>query len=447
MKIIGFILFVVAGLYVAGPVHAQTSLSAINARLDQLIVAGQFSEAFELAKENADELEGDTDFDFLYGVAAIESGNPNEAVFAFERVATTAESATARGRARLELARAYYLTNNLIAAEGLFNQVLASNPPQNVRENILAYLVIIDSNKRTQESTLTWTISGAGGYDDNINSATSDGLVETPLIGQIELNPDGQKTSDEFSDLNLGMAYRRFITRDKSLDFNLNFNQRNNFSTDQFDLDIVRGDVSWNHGNPQHRFRYTVQTQQVQLDGSRFQQSAGVSAAWQRTYNNGWYQTLTGSMMAIRYDNATSPSNDLRDVNQKMLALGLSKPGTRFTNTTNFYYADEDAVRSPGEHNGRNYFGVAHNILWRLNNIHTPYARINLQKIEYGARHPVFFDTTRSDTTAAASVGWLWQFNRSLLISGEVNYTDADSNITIFDYSRTRAQAGFNYKF
>lgn len=69
-----------------------------NQELNQLIGAGQFEQAYQLAISNLTEWEGDTEFDFIYGIAAIESGSPNEAVFAFERVALTAEDPTLRQR-------------------------------------------------------------------------------------------------------------------------------------------------------------------------------------------------------------------------------------------------------------------------------------------------------------------------------------------------------------
>ena len=76
----------------------------------------------------------------MYGLSALEAGEPNEAVFALERVAATSTDGVLRQRARLELARAYFVTNNLTASENLFNQVLASNPPPNVQQNIQAFL-------------------------------------------------------------------------------------------------------------------------------------------------------------------------------------------------------------------------------------------------------------------------------------------------------------------
>ena len=76
------------------------------AALDRLITAGQYAQALDLGDDNLEDWEGDPEFDFLYGIAALESGSTNEAVFALERVAATSTDGLLRARARLELARA-----------------------------------------------------------------------------------------------------------------------------------------------------------------------------------------------------------------------------------------------------------------------------------------------------------------------------------------------------
>jgi hypothetical protein len=272
-------------------------------------------------------------------------------------------------------------------------------------------------------------------------------LIDAPLLGSIEINPDGLKTADEYADLMLGAVYRRFISRDRIIDFNLNLNRHDNFSSRQFDLDSLRGELAYNHGSGQQRFRYSLQGHQVRVAGLNFQNSAGVSMSWQRAAGNGWFQSVSGSLNAIRFDNDSSADNDLRDVNQKLISAGLTKTGEFFTNSANIYYADEDATNSMGSHNGRKYYGLSHSILWRLNDLHTPYLRLSLQELEHNNRHPVFFNTTRSDTTATASIGWLWQLNRRFIISSELTYTDSDSNIALFSYAKTKTQAGFRYQF
>ena len=125
-----------------------------NAEMDNLIAAGQFQQAFNLGSTNLDVWEGEPEFDFLYGLAALESGNANVSVFALERVAAVSTNGVLRERARLELARAYFVTNNLTAAENLFSLVLENNPPVNVQQNIEAFLRLIEARRDTQSPTI-----------------------------------------------------------------------------------------------------------------------------------------------------------------------------------------------------------------------------------------------------------------------------------------------------
>ncbi|MEQ8956114.1 MAG: tetratricopeptide repeat protein, partial [Gammaproteobacteria bacterium] len=406
-------------------------------RMDSLIGAGQFQEAYELGQENLEEFEGIARFDFMYGLAALEAGEPNEAVFALERVAATSTDAVLRQRARLELARAYFVTNNLTASENLFNQVLATNPPPNVQQNIQAFLQLIESRRASQRSSFNWTIASVLGSDGNINSATSNGLIDTPLIGEIELNPDGQQTDDTYSNTTMTMVYNYPLTRDRVITATVNAGHLDNFSTDQFDLDNVRGEVAFNWGNQTDRFKTGVTAGKVFLSGNGFQDSTGLNASWQRNIGNGWYSTAVSSYSRLRYDSdAGGAQANLRDVNQFLLTGGVTKIAGLFTHTVNLYRADESPQFQAGKHNGREFIGLAYSLLWRLNAQHTPYLRASFQDVEHDANHPVFFNTVREDDNQTVSVGWFWQAQNRLQVTAETSYTDNASNIPLFDYSR-----------
>lgn len=420
-----------------------------NAEMDNLIAAGQFQQAFNLGSTNLDVWEGEPEFDFLYGLAALESGNANVSVFALERVAAVSTNGVLRERARLELARAYFVTNNLTAAENLFSLVLENNPPVNVQQNIEAFLRLIGARRDTQSPTIIWTISSVIGSDDNINSATSNGLIDTPLIGQVELNPDGQETDDNFSNTAVTMTYSYPFTRDRSLSATVNLIHLDNFDTDQFDIDSLRGEVAYNWGNDTNRFKHGFALNKVNLDQNGFQESLAINSSWQHAGNNGWYQSIAGSYSKIRYDTTNgSDANDLRDVDQFLLTGGLTKISGAYTHSLNLYHADEDP-RNPtgGKHNGRDFTGLAYSLIYRMNAQHTSYLRASMQDVEHDDEHPVFFDTIREDDTKTIAVGWFWQYDRNLVITAEVSYTENSSNIELFDYSRFKYQAGIRYRF
>lgn len=280
------IVFLVNLLFASAHLLAAEDQSPVPA-MEALVTQEQYQQAFALGQENLNEWEGDPDFDYIFGLAALESGDANDSFFALERVAATATDSGLRALARLELAKAYFVTNNLPAPENLFNAVLATNPPPNVQQNIQFFLQLIAARQNAQTPTLNWTVSPVIGSDSNANSATSNGLIDTPLIGQIELDPAGQETEDNFSNTILTMAYQYPFTRDRSLNFNLNLGHLNNFDTDQFDIDNVRGELAYNWGNEVHRFKHGISTGKVNLDQNSFQKSLALDSSWQHAGANG----------------------------------------------------------------------------------------------------------------------------------------------------------------
>lgn len=429
-------------------VNAAENPNDPTSEMDRLITAGQFQQAFELGAANLDDFEGEARFDFFYGLAALESGFPNDAVFALERVAATATNSVLRDRARLELARAYFVTNNLTASENLFNRVLASNPPANVQQNIEAFLQLIEARRNAQSATFDWTIASQIGSDTNVNSATSNGLIDTPLIGEIELDPSGQETDDSYSNTLVTMTYKYPFNRNQSLDVSLNFNHLDNFDTDQFDIDSLRGDVAYKWGNDSNRYSHSFAYNKVNLDQNGFQESLALNTSWQHVGENGWYQTAAASYSQIRYDTSNGGAlNALRDVNQVLLTGGLTKIIGPYTHSANLYHADESPEASAGEHNGRQFTGIAYSLLYRLNAQHTPYLRASVQKVKHDSEHPVFFDTVRKGQTESVTFGWFWQYQRNLIFTAQTSYTQNDSNIPLFDYSRFKYQAGFRVQF
>ena len=378
-----------------------------NTQLNALIEAQRYEDAYILATSDLEAWEGDTDFDFLYGIAAIESGYANES----------------------------------------FNEVLASNPPENVQDNIRAFLSLIEERRNTRKSSFSFAFAPVIGHDDNINSATSNGLIDTPLIGEIELNSEGLKTADEFMDITVNVAYKKPLSRDRSVDLTLIANRHDNQSSDQFDIDYALADLTYGYGNDTHRFRHSVQTQTVYLNGERFQNTYRFNNSWQRAGENGWYQGLSAALSTSRNVNTPeAPLSDLKDTNQVLISGSLTKLSASFTNTSTLFYAKDSALAAQGEHNGRAYYGLSHSLLWRLNGAHTPYARLSYQTTAYDAEHPIFFNDVRDDGNISATLGWTWQYSPRLTVNSEMAYNDSSSNIALFEFTRFKYQIGLQFQ-
>ncbi len=421
----------------------QAAEESLIDTLNQLIAEGRFQEAYLAAQPGLLDNEGDPEFDFLYGLAAMESGRPDLAVFALERVVLAFPD---QPRVKLELARANYMSNNLAESEQLFLEILDTDPEPNVQANIRAFLDIIDERQNAVESSFSWFVTSGIGNDSNINSATELGIISTP-IGDIELSPSGRSISDSFMDYGAGLTYNHPFTKNSGLVVNSSVNRHNNLGSSQFDLDSIVLDGGYARVRENNRFNHSLRLQRILLGGRGFQQSASLVNTWQRQLGNNWSSNLVGAMTAIRFDNtALSPNNSLRDVNQVLVAAGINKASGNFLHGINTYLANESALRDIGANNAQRFYGISYTqqYLWRPG--HIPFVRLSMQKSHNKSGDPVFV-IRRADDLLSATAGWLWQPTRQLNVTADATYTDNSSNIPLFSWDRFRYQASLRYQF
>lgn len=429
-------------LGMAGQVLAADNEDEIIQQLNMLVAQGQFQQAYELAEDNLFDLEGEAEFDFLYGLAALETGNPDEAVFAFERIAYVYPD---QQRVKLELARAYFMSNNLTASEQLFNEVLATNPGPNVSNNIRGFLDLIEQRQNAVSSTFSWFVNSNIGSDSNINSATELGVISTP-IGDVELSPSGQSIDDDFMDIGGGVNYNHPFNKNSSAYARANYNKHNNFSTSEFDLDVMAGEAGYALIRDNVRMTLSGRLQRVNLDSTKFQTSSSLLGGWQRNAGDGWTQGFTAAYTAVRYNGATNPDNKLRDVNQFLMSGSIGKASGRFLHNVSIYYGDEDARQAAGKNNAQSFYGIAFSEQFQFKPGHIPYFRISFHKSDNKAVAPVF-NIKRGDDTFSTSLGWIWQINNNLNLTTDLTYTENDSNIDLYGYNRLKYQTGLRYQF
>ena len=378
-------------------------------------------------------------FDFAYGLAALESGRPDEAVFAFERIAANNRN---QQRVRLELARAYFLSENYAAAETLFLEVLESNPTANVRANIQAFLQLIDQAQSASENQFAWNVGISTGTDSNINSATELGVIDTP-IGDVTLSAGGQEIDDTFTEYRGGFNYLRPIDNNRNVSFQVNYNHRNNHITDQFDLTINSGQIGYNWGlNSRLRYSHALRIQKVDLDREKFQSSATFLNTVQRVGNNGWSQALTGAYTLVHYATGQNANANLRDINQILLSGVLTKSTNNNQLSASIFFADDNIQRDVGKNNETQMTGLAIVDQYLLAPRHLLYGRASLQNSEHQAADPIFA-VNRDNETFSASVGWIWQLMPTFTVTTDFTFTDNESNIDLYSFDRQRFQVGF----
>jgi tetratricopeptide (TPR) repeat protein len=201
--------------------------------LESLISGRHYQEAYDLAWPQLEQRAGEPDFDFLFGMAAIESGHPQEALFAFERVLALRPQ---DHRARLELARAHFMLGNFDQARRLFDAVLATNPPQRVRDNIAKFMEQMTLLKQQRDHYFSATVDFKIGLDSNINSATEVQSISLPIGLALTLADASREIADEFYELAVMGSYLKLLRKDAGLFAELAISDHQNFTYNQFDL-------------------------------------------------------------------------------------------------------------------------------------------------------------------------------------------------------------------
>jgi tetratricopeptide (TPR) repeat protein len=110
-----------------------------------------------------------TQVNFYLGRIYYEKGMFERALSAFDRVLIMDET---HARTKLELGRTYIALNMLKDAKKIFGEVLNSNAPKAVKDNVKKVLATIE--KYDSRSKFNFLLSGTIGYDDNVQSYAGD---------------------------------------------------------------------------------------------------------------------------------------------------------------------------------------------------------------------------------------------------------------------------------
>ena len=422
-------------------VTCMTSQGVAAESLETLLERGEYQAAYAQARTLEAEQAGEPRFDFLYGLAALESGHAQEAVFALERVLVNIPQ---DHRARLELARAHFVLGNYERSEALFNIVLAADPPPKVRENIQQFLYELSQRNKMRDHQLSSFAEFTLGYDSNINSATTEDNISLPIGLVLNLGETSRELGDEFAEVNAGINYLQLLRKDMGYFLSASLSERQNDSYNPFDTRLLGLSGGYIYQAEGQSFRVPLQYQYLAVDRDRFRSSLGIGLEWSTIPLPATQLVLFSQWAQQRH----TASEELRDVDLTLLGLGLSyriEP-ILLTLSLSAYFADESPKQSGGEHFGRDYTGLRLLTSWRPHHDHEFQLALSGQQAEHDAVHPSF-GAIRDDDYRQASFDWIWSFDVQWHYSIGINHSSNDSNLTIYTYSRSQQYMSLRYVF
>lgn len=405
-----------------------------------LLNSGDAQRAWELAEQRVAQQAGEPEFDFWCGMAALESGHAEQAVFAFERVLLARPN---HHRARLELARSHYLIGNTAAAHAQFQAVLDIDPPPNVRQRVSSFLAAIERAERSARVTYQGFAELRAGHDSNINSATTDPSIAIPALGEVLLDDASRETDDEFWEASAGGRLNYPLSKFSSAFVNASLRQRDNLSSSTFDLRVASLSTGLALVEGRDRVRVPVAYQKLWLDDEAYRTLTSVGMTWSRELDTRKQVSLFAQAGAFRYDEQTS-----LDTNLKLAGAGWTQrwPGTSLLAAVSLYVGDEIATRARFDFNGKFYYGLRAALEWQRWPRHRPYASLTLQQSEHDGSHPVF-GQRREDDFGEVRIGWLWQMTDDWSLRAEYSHIENDSTLSIFEYDRDQFFMGVRYGF
>ena len=408
-----------------------------------LLKAGRAAEAFAYLEPFEDAQAGNPDFDYVFGLAALDAGNPGRATLALERVLAVNPNFAG---ARIDMARAYFALGDFARAKDEFRAVLGQNPPPAARAVIERYLAAIEERETAKRTVLTGFLELTLGRDSNVNNSTSQTEVAGPALGNLvfTLDPTNVKRSDGYSTLSGGAEISHQVTPGFGLFAGAGGRYRANSTEDRFDTKSIEGRVGVAFPGERTLFRAMVQGERFYLDHEANRTTRGIAADARYSLNPATFLTGFAAKTAYRFE---APGLDVNDFDQVLAGVGMIRlfhegrsalAGTLLGGKENDIHG-----RADGDKDILGLrFGGNLNVLESLD----VFASVGGQRGDY-ARENLAFQVTREDEQIDAVVGLVWRLSRNWSLRPQVLYVRNDSNIQIYSYKRTDASLTLRYDF
>lgn len=427
--------FLTAGLF-------GTSSQAADAfdleQLKQLFNTYQRQQAYDYANRYLGEMEGDSNFDYLYGVSAIDSGHASQGVFALERVLMQFPDDHV---ARLELARGYFILEEYARSRQEFEKVLAINPPKGVRETTESFLEQIRLREARYRTTTGGYVALGLGSDSNVLSGPDNSSL---TIFQVDESDAAQ--SDTYSELTASWGVGHPFAPGWMATGNITASLHQNQELSAFDTTTSTVQAGVSRIYKDSRYKAEALWQQYQLDSEKYRTMSGLNLDWQTSFSEKSRLNTTLQYVALSY-----PTIETKNSKLSTLALTWTQTFAGTWNPTFFAslnLGQETPDESPNAAVERDLAG------YRIGGIlaFTPrlllQTAVGIQTSDYPeTSYPFIGDLSRSDDLLTANINLLWLINKDWRLDTRIGYTKNDSNVEIYGYKRTTAGLEINYSF
>jgi hypothetical protein len=439
----------------------QAQAATSGAELKALLETKQAQAAFDSALASDSSL-GDPEFDFFFGIAALETDHPAEAVLAFERYTLRFPD---NPSARFHLGRAYFAAEEDDAAKQEFLALKATQKGE-ILEGAIGYLAAIEARSAQRKPQWNLFVDAGLGYDTNITTGIDSGTQPVvPGFGTLPVQPDlstGVAAADSFAFVGVGLSgtvpidpYLRLIgsinadSRAMAHSENAMFSQRG-----------IRADGGLQFDSGANRYRAVLGYSQAWLDGARYVSTPSLVGEVAHQWGDNQQIALNVQLARPTYTDGCSyflrdrstPCVDnqasARDADVAGLGLGWSYQGTGswapllslgLSSARERNLRDNPAL-------SRRIDGARAGVSLALTANLSLGVGLNWQHSLYAEKYPVA-DTARDDRQFSVDTSVVYRLTNAWYLRAEAAASKQDSNIGLYVYRRNVASVAVRHVF
>ena len=404
-------------------IPASADTQALLRQAESSLAGGNAESAYSMLSTREADLAGNAMFDYLLGVAALDTGRTSEAIFALRRSLTVEPRFSG---ARMELARAYFEAGNHALARPLFAALLTENPPPGVRDVLNGYIGAIDKRPVAPRSRFSPYAEVAAGHDSNANGSTA----AQQFFG-FTLSPENVETESPFYEFAAGFNWTVPTSTRQGWFLGARASHRSNPDASFVDATVVNGLGAYQWRRGAFFGRIGADAYHVWRDSQSNESYGGLDLLLGRNVSSSWDLKFGLRGGGLRHD----ASIEVLDVDRIMVTLGASWRFSSLGNLTFEAVGGQDSEKQSGSPYGNSKLGGRLSLTAPLGN-HFFYASVGSLTSDFDG---LFFGVPREDTQldSIAQIEFRDVGIDGLSLIPRLRYIDNDSDLLLYDYDRT----------
>ena len=405
---------------------AQTPTDPFSEGKTQL-EAGNYETAYDMLNKAFLADPTNLDISFLLGQAAYEKGDYESALMAYERILIMQPEAN---RVKLELARTNLKLGSREMAKQYFREVLATNPPQQVMDNINNILAAIAAGEKNH--FFNGIISTSYNLDDNANGTPSDNILY--LYGTVPVTLSQEKIDDQYfgEQAILNHIYR---FQDTPYSWKTTATLVGNFYESQRSQDTSVVAISTGPVKQTEKYMWAnnISIASIETANERYMGSIGLASTLTTPINRETILNLSFSIQDRNYYN---------DGNKDAINVALSAGATLLKGPNRLTFTGStEWERASALYNRYNKFTIDTRYDRELPRDFSAFAGLRFQITKYDEALPIFAKKQKNDqidfTMGVSRLLWKAKDGR-YSVAGQLSHThtDVDSNISVYGYKK-----------